>query len=276
MGLAVPPGALVGLVAQDAVDLTVPPPLGLIGRRNAVGHQPLADHPRPQSVLHAHAVDAPHDIGLGLHYLGPAVVSDAVPVGNVADRNASLLGRAPLAHRRALPEVVQLDLADGRHEAEGLHVYGVHDGFELYLVGLDDLHEGGGGVHAPAEAVRLPADDGVEAPPSGVGQHPLELGALLRPALAHLLVAGNDGQPPAFAVGFHTGSLLGDGCLVLCVLALVGDSGVYGRPVLLGLPALHLDSRHGCLLPFVARLLKFRSRSVDLPSLTLTGKSTLR
>ena len=97
-GLAVPPGALVGLVAQDAVDLTVPPPLGLIGRGNAVGHQPLANHPRSQSVVHAHAVDAPHDLGLGLHYLGPAVVSDAVSVGDVADRNAPLLGRAPLAH----------------------------------------------------------------------------------------------------------------------------------------------------------------------------------
>ena len=36
-----------------------------------------------------------------------------------------------------------------------------------------------GGVHAPAKAVGLPADDGVEESASGVGQHPLELGALL-------------------------------------------------------------------------------------------------
>ena len=34
----------------------------------------------------------------GSQHLGPAVVSDAVSVWDVADRNAPLLGRAPLAH----------------------------------------------------------------------------------------------------------------------------------------------------------------------------------
>ena len=55
----------------------------------------------------------------------------------------------------------------------------LHDGFEPYLVGFDDLDEGGGGVHVSAEPVGLPAHEGVEASASGVGQHPLELGALL-------------------------------------------------------------------------------------------------
>ena len=70
-------------------------------------------------------------------------------------------------------------------------------------MGLDYLHEGGGGVHPPAEAVGLPADDGVEASLPGVGQHPLELGALFGPPSAHLLIAGRDGEPLALAVGFQ-------------------------------------------------------------------------
>ena len=69
-----------------------------------------------------------------------------------------------------------------------------------------------------AEPVGLPAHDGIEASLSGVGQHPLELGSLLGPDPAHLLVAGGDGQPIALAVDFHLAYLLGDGGLVLPVL----------------------------------------------------------
>ena len=185
--------------------------------------------------MDVHVEDAADDLRLLLNHLGPAVVSDAVSVGEAAGGHPSLLGRPPLAQSGPLPEVVQLYFADG-----------VHDGFEPNLVGLDDLHEGGGWIHAPAEPVGLPADDGVEASALGVGQHPLELGALLRPAPAHLLVAGCDGQLLALAVGFHLAYLLGDGGLVLPVLALVRDAGVDGRPVRLRLPI--GGSRHYCLL----------------------------
>ena len=177
-----------------------------------------------------------NDLGLLLNHLGPSVVSDAVTVGEAAGGHPSLLGRSPLAQNGPLAEVVELYLADGRHECEGLHVDGVHDGFQPNLVSLDDLHEGGGGVHPPAEPVGLPAHDGVEASLSGIGQHPLELGAFLRPAPAHLLVAGCDGQPLALAVGFHLAYLLGDGGLVLLGLALVRDAGVDGRAVHFRLP----------------------------------------
>ena len=101
---------------------------------------------------------------------------------------------------------------------------------ELYLMSLDDLHEGGCGVHAPAEAVGLPADDGVEAFPPGVGQHPLELRALLGPSPAHLLVSGRDGQALALAVGFHLACLLGDGGLVVLGLALDHHLDLGGAP----------------------------------------------
>ena len=43
-------------------------------------------------------------------------------------RAARLLGSPPLAHSGPLPEVVELYLADGRHESEGLHVDGVQVG----------------------------------------------------------------------------------------------------------------------------------------------------
>ena len=155
----------------------VPTPDG-IGRRDALGGQLPGDGGSPQPFADVHLEDVADDLDLGLHRQRSAVLTEAVAVGDVVDRDAALLGGAALAHRGALPEVVQLDLADGRHEAEGLHVDGVQDGFELYLVRLDDLHEGGGRVHAPAEPVGLPADDGVEASPLGVGQHPLELRAL--------------------------------------------------------------------------------------------------
>ena len=229
--LSVNPRARVGGIRQNVMDVGLTPQqLAGLGGDSLVG-QPHGNRGGPHPLIDVHVEDAADDLRLLLNHLGPAVVSDAVSVGEAAGGHASLLGRPTLAQSGPLPEVVQLYLADGRHESEGLHVDGVHDGFEPYLVGLDDLHEGGCGVHAPAEPVGLPADDGVEAPALGVGQHPLELGALLGPAPAHLLVAGRDGQPLALAVGFHLACLLGDGCLVLPVLALVRHAGVDGRPV---------------------------------------------
>ena len=90
---------------------------------------------------------------------------------------------------------------------------------------------GGRRVHAPAEAVRLPADDCIEAAGAGVGQHPLELRALLGPTLAHFLIAGDDVQTPPAAIVLHVGDLLGDGGLVFLVLALARHAGVDGGPV---------------------------------------------
>ena len=103
------------------------------------------------------------------------------------------------------------------------------------------------GVHAAAEAVGLPADDGVEAPVPGVGEHALELGALLGPAASHLLVARGDGVAALLAVGLHVADLLGEGGLVVLGLALVGDARVDGGAAVLGL-SWFSGSRHGCLL----------------------------
>ena len=232
-GPAKPPDALVGLVAQNAVNARFLPPRVGLAHGDFLLDQLPGDGRRAHPLVDVLAEDAPHDLGLGLVNLRPAVVAGPVAVGERAGRHAALLGRPAPAHGRALPEVVQLDLSDGRHQAEGLHVDGVHDGLDPYLVGLDDLHESGGGEHAPAEAVRLPADDGVEQTLLGVGQHPLELGALLRPAPADLLVARGDGQPLALAVGLHLDGLLGEGGLVLLGLALVRNAGVDGRPLTL-------------------------------------------
>ena len=244
--LPIDPCARVGGIRQDVVDVGLTPQrlAGLCG--DSLVGQPHGNRRRPHPLMDVHVEDAADYLRLLLHDARPPVVSDAVPVGEAARGHPSLLGRPALAHCGPFSEVVQLDLADGGHESEGLHVDGVHDGFEPYLVCLDDLHEGGGGVHAPAEAVGLPADDGVEASLSGVGQHPLELRSLLRPAPAHLLVAGGDGESLALAVGFHLAYLLGDGCLFLRVLALVRDAGVDGRPIRLRLPV--GGSRHCCLL----------------------------
>ena len=217
--LAVDPGARVGGIPQDVMYAGLKPQqLAGLGGDSLLG-QPHGNRRGPHPLMDVHVEDAAHNFGLLFHDIEPSVVSDAVSVEEAARGHAPLLGRPTLAQSGPLPEVVQLNLADGGHQAEGLHVDGVHDGFEPYLVGLDDLHEGGGGIHAPAEAVGLPADDGVEASLSGVGQHPLEFGPLLRPSPAHLLIAGGDGKP-----------------LVLPVLALVRHAGVDGRPIRLRLP----------------------------------------
>ena len=179
--------------------------------------------------------------------LGPALPGDAVAVGHRVDGDAPLPGRTALAHRGALAEVVELDLADGGHEPERLHVDRVHHRLDLDTVRLDDLHQGGGGVHPPAEAVGLPADDGVEAPGLRVGEHALELGPLLGPAAPDLLVAGSDRVAALLAVGFHVADLLGEGGLVVLGLALVGDARVDGGAVSLGLDV-GVRSRHGLLL----------------------------
>ncbi len=250
--LAVNPRSRVGLVPQNVVDVGLTPEhLPGLGGNSIVG-QPHGDGGGAHPLVNVHVENAPHHLGLLFDHHRPAVVSDAIAVGELAGGHPSLLGRAALAQGGALPEVVQLDLADGGHESEGLHVDGVHDGLQPDLVGLDHLHEGGSGVHSPAEAVRLPADDDVEASLLGVGQDSLELGTLLGPAPAYLLVAGSDGETLFLAVGFHLADLLGDGGLVLPVLALVGHAGVDGRPVavLLSLWLLCCLSCHNCLLKF--------------------------
>ena len=147
--------------------------------------------------------DASHDLGLRLVYLRLAVLSDTVTVGDRADWHSPLLCRPALPHSRPLPEVVELYLSNGRHQTEGLHVDGVHDGFQPNLVGLDHLHESGGGVHSPAEPVRLPADDCVEPSLACVFQHPLKLRTLLRPSPSHLLIACDDGESLSLAMGLH-------------------------------------------------------------------------
>ena len=181
-----------------------------------------------------------------------AVGSGPVSIGDRTIWHPPLLGLPPLAHGRSLPEVVQLYLPDGRHEAEGLHVDGVHDSLKTCLMRLDHFHESGRGVHPAAQPVGLPADDCVEASLSRICQHPLELRTLLCPAPANLLVARHYDQPPALAVSLHVAYLLGDGGLVLRVLALVRYAGVYGRPFPLCFPL--NASRHDCLLsiPFIS------------------------
>ena len=111
---------------------------------------------------------------------------------------------------------------------------------------LDHLHEGGGGIHAAAEAVGLPADGGVEAAGGGVGEHALKLGAALGPAAPNLLVAGGYGVAAFLAVGLHVAELLGDRGLVFLGLALVGDARVDGSATCPG--EMMVRSRHGCLL----------------------------
>ena len=133
--------------------------------------------------------DAAHDVRLCIDDLGPARRIDPVAVGRSASGDPPLLRRPTLAHGSPLPKVVEFDLADGGHEPEGLHVDGVHDGLDAELVGLHDLHEGGGGEHAAAEAVRLPANDGVE--PALAGRRSAcagNSGRFLETAPAHLLV----------------------------------------------------------------------------------------
>lgn len=87
-----------------------------------------------------------------------------VSVRNRRRRYPSQVGRPSLTHRRTLPEVVQLNLSYGGHDAESLHVDGVHDRLKPNLTCFNHLHERGGGVQIPAEAIRFPTDDDVEQP----------------------------------------------------------------------------------------------------------------
>ena len=246
-GFAVPPGAQVGLVAEDAVDLRRVPARSAPARGDVLARESLGDREPAHALVDVLPEDTPHHLGVLLVDGGRALLGDAVAEGNAVDGDAALLGGPALAHRGALAEVVELDLADRRHEAEGLHVDRVHHRLDADALRLDDLHEGGGGVHAAAEAVGLPADDGVEAPVPGVGEHALELGALLGPAASHLLVARGDGVAALRAVGLHVADLLGEGGLVVLGLALVGDARVDGGAAVLGL-SWRSRSRHGCLL----------------------------
>ncbi len=192
--LAVPPGALVDLLPQKSADVRVVPPRTRSPCGRVVLSQLPGNRQSHQSFVDVLLKDALHHLNLRLVYHRLAVLPDPVPVRDRTVWHPPLLGLPPLglpplAHRGSLPEVVQLDLANGRHEAEGLHVDGVHDRLQAFLVRLDHLHEGDGRVHPTAEPVRLPANDGVEASLVCICQHPLELGALLGPAPAHLLVA---------------------------------------------------------------------------------------
>ena len=248
-GLAVPPGALVGLVAEDAVDLRRVPARPRTRRGDAVGLERSGDGGRAHAIVDGVVEDAADDLRAFLVDLWRAALCDAVAVGDSVDGDAALFGRAALPHRGALAEVVELDLADRRHQPEGLHVDRVHHRLDADAVRLHHLHEGGGGVHAAREAVGLPADDDVEAAGRGVGEHALELGAALGPAAPDLLVAGGDGVAALFAVRLHVGQLLGDGGLVVLGLALVGDARVDGGAALSGLAVVGVRSRHGLLLP---------------------------
>ena len=97
-GPAVPPRALVDLVAQEAVDGAVVPAPARLGHGHALLRQPAGDQARAHVLLDAHLIDAAHDLGLVLDDLGPAVVADAVAVGDGARGDAALLGGAALAH----------------------------------------------------------------------------------------------------------------------------------------------------------------------------------
>ena len=74
-----------------------------------------------------------------------------------------------------------------------------------------------------------------EAAGGRVGEHALELGALLGPTPADLLVTGSDGESALLAVGLHIAQLLAEGGLVVLGLALVGDARVDGGAAALGL-----------------------------------------
>ena len=125
---------------------------------------------------------------------------------------------------------------------------GVHNGCDVDPVRVNDFHESGGKVHAPTEPVGLSADDGVKAPNIGVGQHPLELRALLGPAPAHLLVAWEDSHAFFLAVVFHVADLLEDGGLVHLGLVLVQKAGVGGCTLRFRLP---IGSSHHTFLLLV-------------------------
>ena len=181
----------VSRVRQNSVYNPLAPLFAMLCRGDPFVEEPPADRSDAQPFVDVHLKNPPHHLGLVLHHFRLAAVSDAVTVGDSSGWDPALLGGPALAQRSSLPEVVQFDLAYGRHETEGLYIDGVHHSLEPYLVGLDDFHQGCRRVHPPAQAVGLPADDGVETPGFGVSQHALELRTLLGPSLADLLVAGD-------------------------------------------------------------------------------------
>ena len=75
----------------------VPTPDG-IGRWYDLGGQLPGDGGSPQPFADVHVKDVADDFDLSLHRLRPAVLTEAVAVGDVVDRDAALLGGAALAH----------------------------------------------------------------------------------------------------------------------------------------------------------------------------------
>ena len=171
--------------------------------------QPAGNLSSAHQFFHVLPKDAAHDLRFRFVDFRPAVLSDPVPVRDGPVGHASLLGSTALSHSRALSEGVQFNLSGDREKGEVLHVDGVLDGFQLDPVGFHHLHEGGGGEHPLGKPVQLPADNYVERAQLGVDQHPLELGAVLGPAPAHILVASLYGKVPVPAVCFHVADLFG-------------------------------------------------------------------
>ena len=123
-GFAVPIGAPVGLVAHNGVE-PFPAPfraLGLEGR--AFPLQPQDDGRSGHSLVSVLAKNVADELGLRLVYGGVSVLVDAVTVGRRPGGQTALLGLAAPVHPSPFPKVVQLDLADGRHESKGIHVDG--------------------------------------------------------------------------------------------------------------------------------------------------------
>ena len=80
-GLSVDPGARVGGIPQNVMYVGLTPhQLAGLGRDSLVG-QPHGNGAGPHALMNVHVDHAEHNFGLLFHDLGPAVVSDAVPMG---------------------------------------------------------------------------------------------------------------------------------------------------------------------------------------------------
>ena len=200
--LAVDPGARVSGIPQDVVQARLKSQQ-LAGLVRALVGQQHGNRIGPQPLIDVHLEDAAHNLGLLINRLGPSVVSDAVSVGGppAGRRPCLAVPRLPRVDRSLKLSSSILPMAAMRQKVF-MSMASMTTSSRIWCASTD-LHECGGGVHPPAEAVGLPADDGVEVSAAGVGQHSLELGSLLRPSPADLMVAGSDCQPLALAVGFH-------------------------------------------------------------------------
>lgn len=206
--LPVPPCALICRVAQHAADGgTIPVCASMLGQ-DAIRHEFTCDAVGPHPLVDALSEDSLHDLGLIFLYFGITALAPALSIRDLTGGNPTLLGHPPPTHGCAFPEAVNLDLPDSGHETEGLYVDGVHHSFQPDLMGLHHLHQGGCRVHATAQPVSLPADDGIEQSPPSIGQHALKLGAALRPAVPNLLVPRSDDESLVHTIGLHIRDLL--------------------------------------------------------------------